>query len=176
MREFGYPEFDENGVMRLCDDQGGMMQNIAVHRLVSYENEFFMPHEEMAIVLIEGDVTFTWDDGWGRKYADARRGSCIDDPAYCLHVPRGVEVSVYANGPERNRHEILVQSTENKEIFEPKLYTPENTRRETFGQGRFEGKAVRTVSTFFDYGSAPYSNMVCGEILIPQGGWSSYPP
>jgi len=172
MREFGYPAFDENGVMQLCDDQSDMLMKISVYRL-EYDDDptFFMPEEEMAIVLVEGHVVFYWNDGWYDKSEVACR-DCIYDPAYCLHVPRNTKVRVVIREPS----EILVQSTKNPQKFVPQFYTPSNTRRDTFGQGQFEGKAVRTVTTFFDYESAPYSNMVCGEILIPQGGWSSYPP
>ena len=176
MREFGYPVFDEKGVMQLCDDQSDMLMNISVYRL-EYDRgiTFYLPDAEMAIVLIEGYVELSWNhEGFERGWQQVRRDSCINDPAWCLHVPRNTRVNVIGMGQELA--EILVQSTENKEKFEPKFYTPSNTRRETFGQGQFEGKAVRTVTTLFDYASAPYSNMVCGEILIPQGGWSSYPP
>jgi len=171
MQEFGYPAFDAQGVMPLCDDKSNMLQNIAVYRLdlggvLSLESS----DEEMAIVLIEGHVHIEWESN--DFYAD--RPSCIDDPAYCLHVCRGTFVHIASH--KEGIAEILVQSTKNDREFPAKFYTPSDTRRDTFGQGQFEGKAVRTVTTFFDYASAPYSNMVCGEILIPQGGWSSYPP
>ncbi|MDR1464708.1 MAG: 5-deoxy-glucuronate isomerase [Oscillospiraceae bacterium] len=156
-----------------------MLQNITVYRLDVDENRrFYSDTEEMAFLLLEGEAQFDWDDGLTPKTEQARRPSCIDDPAYCLHVPRGVQVSAsnISGRGDQKPCEVLVQSTGNPDRFAPVFYTPETTRRETFGQGQFEGKAQRTVSTFFDYDSAPYSNMVCGEILIPQGGWSSYPP
>jgi len=178
-KEFGYPQFieqDDFDIMRLTntvDLYPNMLQNIAVYRMAEDEDRtFLLPEEELAVLLIEGHVRLCWHDGWERKQGDVCRPSCIDDPAYCLHVPCGVEVKIIA----LESSEILVQSTENPRAFPAKFYTPENTRRDTFGKGQFEGKAQRTVSTFFDYESAPYSNMVCGEILIPQGGWSSYPP
>ena len=177
--EFGYPAFDENDVMPLCDDQSDMLMNIAVYRIPwTGSRDFYSEEEEMALLLIEGDAQFNWDDGFISKAEQVQRPSCINDPGYCLHVPKGVQVSVDNISSYGNEKpcELLVQSTANKELFEPKFYTPETTRRDTFGQGQFESKAQRTVSTFFDYASAPYSNMVCGEILIPQGGWSSYPP
>ncbi|MCL2494055.1 MAG: 5-deoxy-glucuronate isomerase [Oscillospiraceae bacterium] len=185
MQEFGYPMFNAQCVMPLTntiDLYPNMLMDITVHRLGFGESvSFHLPDQELAIVLIEGEVQFDWDDGFAPKMEQVRRPSCIDDPSYCLHVPKGVRVSVsdissWEDKDSGKTSEILVQSTENKNSFEPKFYTPENTRRETFGQGQFEGKAERTVTTFFDYESAPYSNMVCGEILIPQGGWSSYPP
>ena len=175
MQEFGYPEFDENGVMPFCDDKSDMLQNITVYRRNTGQDlEWYSETEECAIVLIEGCISFYWAQGGNETNADMTvRDSCIDNPAYCLHVSKGTRVIIYV---ERDDTEFLVQSTKNDHEFPAKFYTPENTRRDTFGQGQFEGKAVRTVTTFFDYESAPYSNMVCGEILIPQGGWSSYPP
>jgi len=171
--EFGYPVFDARGAMPLTNTTDlcpGMLQNITVHRLaLAVPLRLRSAEEETAIVLIGGHVRFCWAD----NAEDASRPSCINDPAFCLHVCRGTSVQIMALDENT---EILVQSTKNDREFEPKFYTPENTRRETFGEGQFEGKALRTVTTFFDYASAPYSNMVCGEILIPQGGWSSYPP
>ena len=172
--EFGCPSFDADGVMPLTNTVDlcpHMLQNITVYRLgPGGALELHMPEEEMAVLLIEGRCRFEYPNGC----VDARRKSCIDDPAYCLHVPRGMFVRVIAQG--QSSSEILVQSTKNGRDFPPVFYTPETTQRQTFGQGQFEGKAQRTVSTFFDIENAPYSNMVCGEILIPQGGWSSYPP
>lgn len=180
--EFGYPEFQHirhnewntehfMPLTNTTDLYPNMMMNITVHQLAQQEELTFCTHdEEMAFVLIEGHVCFCFPD----ESREAKRASCIDDFGYCLHVSALTEVCIVNWG--KTTAEILVQSTKNKEPFEPVFYTPATTRRETFGQGQFEGKAQRTVSTFFDYASAPYSNMVCGEILIPQGGWSSYPP
>ena len=170
-KEFGYPVF-ENDRMPLTntvDLHPDMMMNIVVYRLNPGDVfSLSLDEWEIAVVLIEGCVQFEWD---GNEVL-ANRPSCIDDPAYCLHYCCGASVRIEAQAES----ELLIQSAENKRKFPTMLYTPENTRRDTFGQGQFEGKAQRTVSTFFDYESAPYSNMVCGEILIPQGGWSSYPP
>ena len=177
--EFRCPEFDAQGVMQLCDAQSDMLMNITVYRLEFDESKsFYSDTEEMAFLLIEGEVQWNWDDGFTPKMEFAQRPNCVEYPGYCLHVPKGVRVYVgnVSGWDDRKPCEILVQTTENKEIFEPQFYTPENTRRETFGKGQFEGKAERTVSTFFDIKNAPDSNMVMGELLAPQGGWSSYPP
>ncbi|MCL2105537.1 MAG: 5-deoxy-glucuronate isomerase [Oscillospiraceae bacterium] len=167
--EFGYPEFNANGGMPLTNTTGlypNMLMNITVHQIEAGKSmRLGFADEEMAVLLIEGEVVF-------EDFGTAARASCINDPAYCLHVSKGVTVNVRAD----KASEILVQSTKNDREFPAVFYTPENTRRDTFGQGQFGGKAQRTVSTFFDIANAPYSNMVCGEILVPQGGWSSYPP
>ncbi|MDR1928362.1 MAG: 5-deoxy-glucuronate isomerase [Oscillospiraceae bacterium] len=170
--EFGYPAFDANGVMPLTNTKDlypNMLQNITVYRLAAGQTWVRrLPDEETAVLLLEGGLRFAWEN----ERREARRPSVIADPAFCLHVCRDVELRLTA----LEESEILVQSAQNEKAFAGVFYSPENTRCETFGQGQFAGKAQRTVRTFFDYESAAYSNMVCGEILVPQGGWSSYPP
>jgi len=166
--EFGYLK---PGAGQLCKSDSNMMMNITVHRLdPGGVLELHKSDEEMAVLLMEGDCSF---EGPG-LHQNVVRKSCIDDPGYCLHVCRDNHVQVL------NHYncvtEILVQTTKNDRDFEPQFYTPENTRRDTFGKGQFDGKAERSVTTYFDIHNAPYSNMVCGEIVQPQGGWSSYPP
>ena len=56
------------------------------------------------------------------------------------------------------------------------FYRPEDCRDDIFGGDKLEGKMKRTVRTVFDYSNAPYSNMVNGEVINHQGGWSSYTP
>jgi Uncharacterized enzyme involved in inositol metabolism len=169
---FGCPGFDAGGEKVLTGIHGpfeNMMMNITVYRMEKGKSVTFSPREEeMALLLIQGDVKYSWE---GRSVT-ARRGDFFTEGATCLHVCRDVPVTVTAGAES----EILVQSTPNDKVFESVLYTPDNCGEETFGQDQFEGKAQRTVRTFFDYHTAPYSNMVMGEILVPQGGWSSYPP
>jgi 5-deoxy-glucuronate isomerase len=169
---FGYPEFDKDGKKILTRTSGPFsetMMNISVYRMEQGKSLLFSsPDEETAILLINGNVTFKWLN----KIVTGKRHNFIQDGATCLHVCKGVAVTVLAN----ESSEILVQSTANERAFECKLYTPENCVEETFGKNQFEGKAERSVRTFFDYSTAPYSNMVMGEIIVPQGGWSSYPP
>jgi 5-deoxy-glucuronate isomerase len=169
---FGYPEFNQQGVKVLTRTQGAyaeMMMNITVYRMGKGESiSFLLTEEETAILLIQGSVSFFWQ----QSKAAAVRADFFTQGATCLHVCKGVPVTVTA----AEQSEVLLQSTVNDRIFESKLYTPENCGEQTFGKNQFEGKAQRTVRTFFDYHTAPYSNMVMGEILVPQGGWSSYPP
>lgn len=169
---FGYPEFDEEGKKVLTSTQGryaDSMMNISVYRMKKGKTlSFHDLKQETAFLLVEGSITFEWQG----KSEPAKRGSFLKDGAYCLHVCRDVPVKITAGEDS----ELLVQSTENNRTFDSKFYTPQNCVEETFGKDQFEGKAQRTVRTFFDYHTAPYSNMVMGEIIIPQGGWSSYPP
>ncbi|MCI1965249.1 MAG: 5-deoxy-glucuronate isomerase [Oscillospiraceae bacterium] len=169
---FGYPEFDRSGKKILTRTEGPFadtMMNITSYRMEKGESiSLYSDSEESAALLIQGDVVFTWPDG----SALASRENFLEQGAFCLHVAKGVKATVTAI----SQSEVLVQKTENDKEFECKLYTPQNCVEETFGQSQFDGKAQRTVRTFFDYHTAPYSNMVMGEIIVPQGGWSSYPP
>jgi len=169
---FGYPEFNVNGEKILTTTQGDysdMLMNISAFHMKSGEiREFCKPSEEMAILLIKGEVTFSWD-----KYSEtARRADCFEDGAYCLHVCSNSKVTVKA----QSETEILVQSTENDREFPLKYYEPKDITIQIFGEGLCADTAVRSVSTIFDYNTAPYSNLVIGEIISRQGGWSSYIP
>ena len=170
--EFAYPEFDTNGVKilsRAGDAENDMMMNITVYRMKAGEERAFLREkEEMAVLLVTGDVTFGWND----QTKTGHRDSFIEEGPYCLHTPKGVAVTVRANFDS----EVLVQTTENLRNFDPVFYRPEDCRDDIFGLDVFDNKMKRTVRTVFDYKNAPYSNMVNGEVINHQGGWSSYTP
>ena len=170
--EFAYPEFDVNGVKILScsgDAENDMMMNITVYRMKAGEERVFLSeNEETAVLLVTGDVTFGWEGNSHR----GTRGSFITEGPHCLHVCRGMSVTVKAEGDS----EVLVQSTENDRDFPAVFYRPEDCRDDIFGGDKLEGKMKRTVRTVFDYANAPYSNMVNGEVINHQGGWSSYTP
>lgn len=170
-KPFSYPEF-ENGVKVLStagDAENDMMMNIRIYRMTAgQEHTFFCETEEMAILLVLGDVTLQWNG----QCASGHRDSFIEEGPYCLHVPKGISVMVHANADS----EIIVQSTENEREFQPVFYRPEDCRDDIFGLDVFDNKMKRTVRTVFDYKNAPYSNMVNGEVINHQGGWSSYTP
>ena len=171
-KSFGYPEFDENVVKvlsRAGDAVNDMMMNITVYRMKAGEERAFLREkEEMAVLLVTGDVTFSWNG----QTKTGHRDSFIEEGPYCLHTPKGVAVTVRANFDS----EVLVQTTENLRNFDPVFYRPEDCRDDIFGLDVFDNKMKRTVRTVFDYKNSPYSNMVNGEVINHQGGWSSYTP
>ena len=171
-KPFAYPEFDENGVKvlsRAGDAVNDMMMNITVYRMKAGEERAFLREkEEMAVLLVTGDVTFSWPG----QTRTGHRDSFIEEGPYCLHTPKGVAVTVRANFDS----EVLVQTTENLRNFDPVFYRPEDCRDDIFGLDVFDNKMKRTVRTVFDYKNSPYSNMVNGEVINHQGGWSSYTP
>ena len=118
---------------------------------------FYSETEETAVLLVLGAVEF----GWNGNCRKGTRDSFIDQGPYCLHVSRGVTVTVRAEADS----EVLVQSTENDGDFPPVFYRPEDCRDDIFGKDVFDNKMKRTVRTVFDYSNAPYSNMVNGEVI-----------
>ena len=170
--EFAYPEFDSKGVKilsRAGDESNDMMMNITVYRMKAGEERTFRyDAEEMAVLLVLGDVIWRWADQEER----GKRESFILEGPHCLHVCKGVSVTVKAEADS----EILVQTTENEREFASVFYRPADCRDDIFGGDKLEGKMKRTVRTVFDYKNAPYSNMVNGEVINHQGGWSSYTP
>ncbi len=168
---FFYPEF-VNGKKVLSEINGlnrSMMMNIAVYKMNSGEAlSFCLPSEEMAVLLVEGEITFNYE---GKSEKVSRAGMFIEGPS-ALHVPKNVIVSVTAGKDS----EIVVQSTENDGLFPSKLYCPADCDSFVSCDGRWENTAVRDVVTVFDYNTAPYSNMVLGEVYARQGRWWSYIP
>lgn len=169
---FGYPEKDSSGQTVITDTVGNyknMLMDISVFSLKNGDIKSFLDEKkETAILLLTGEITFEWNGNTRR----VTRKDFFTDGAYCLHFSKNTAVTVTASADS----EILVQQTENEREFESVFYEPNNYRDEIFGRDLCDDVAVRRVTTFFDYDNAPYSNMVCGEIMSNQGCWSSYIP
>ncbi|MBQ7263162.1 MAG: 5-deoxy-glucuronate isomerase [Synergistaceae bacterium] len=130
---------------------------------------FDEPEDELALDLLTGRATFAWDGE--RREVD--RPDTFGHAAWCLHVCRGTRVVVEAV----ERTEIYVQRTDNDRTFPARLYGPDDIMIQHAGAGgELKGCTRRDIQTFFDYESAPWSNMVLGEVLSWPGKWSSYPP
>lgn len=168
---FLYPKF-KNGIKVLTRTYGRtapMLQNITVYRLAAGESvEFLEPDMESAILLVEGEITFFYED----KSETAKRSGVFTEPPTCLHVSRNTAVAVTASAPT----EILVQSTENDKDFPPKLIRKEDTVSFVSCKGKWEDTAVREVVDLINIKLAPYSNMVLGEVYARQGRWWSFAP
>ena len=169
---FGYPVFDENGKKTLTTTDGlykDMLMNIDVYKMKSGDTlEFYDKKQEQAILLVQGEVEYKWESE-SRK---VKRECFIKESLYCLHVSNSKKVSITAFADT----EILVQATFNDKEFDSVFYTPADCVDAIAGSNLCGGTATRTVRTAFDYKNAPYSNMVLGEIIGHQGGWSSYIP
>ncbi len=169
---FSYPEFDKNGIKTLCEMgkiQPEMNMTIRVKKFT--ENEKFTLSDEKcetAFLLLKGEAQISWLD---RSEKISRENPFVKTP-YCLHVPKGIEVTIVA----KEGTEILIEQTDNERDFAPVFYTPDDILYQEFGKGQWEGTGYRICSTVFDYDNAPYSNLVLGEVFNQPGRWSSYPP
>ncbi|MCL2023691.1 MAG: 5-deoxy-glucuronate isomerase [Oscillospiraceae bacterium] len=169
---FGYPQFNGKGEKILTTYEGdysNMLMDIRVYRLRTGERRrFFFQEEECAVLLQAGDITLAYEGNENR----CRRKDVFSEGLWCLHVCFGVEVVVTANMDSQ----ILVQRTHNAHTFASKLYSPQDAPWQSVCKGMFDDTANRRVSTVFDHSTAPYSNMVIGEVLNDSGNWSGYIP
>ncbi len=167
-----YTPFDENGIRLLCEigkKQPEMLMTVKVKLFKDNETlEVVSDTLETAFLILKGSAEITWQ---GKTEKMSRRDPFEKTP-YCLHVPRGIPVSITA----AEGTEILIQQTENDIDYAPVFYKPEEILYQEFGKGQWGGAGHRICSTVFDYDNAPYSNMVLGEVFNQPGKWSSYPP
>ncbi|NCA66540.1 MAG: hypothetical protein EOM87_00600, partial [Clostridia bacterium] len=168
---FTYPEF-ENGIQILSNTEHinkDMLMDISVYKLRKGERiEFFDEIKETAVLLLKGTISLEYENTAIR----AIRRDMFGYLPTCLHFCREKQVACIAESDT----EILVQKTDNARAFDTKLYLPKDVETFTSCGGKWEDTARREVITIFDYINAPYSNMVLGEIMVPQGRWFSYIP
>ncbi|MGM0502392.1 MAG: 5-deoxy-glucuronate isomerase [Bacillota bacterium] len=162
--EYGY-----NKITELDGKYSTMLMDVGVLKLKKGE-EFnnLSPEKEAAFLLIEGKVSFKWEN----NQENAERESSFDEEPWVLHVSKNTEVKIEALADS----EVLVQKTRNENDFGSVFYKPEDCRVDMFGDGLMNNTATRKVRTVFDYETAPYSNMVMGESITYPGKWSSFPP
>ncbi|MDR3186409.1 MAG: 5-deoxy-glucuronate isomerase [Christensenellaceae bacterium] len=169
---FIYPNFDATGkktISKMTGKTSFALQDISIHHVRSGKTLcVYSPKMETAILLIKGAVSFSYDN----KKTLAERKNMFSDSPVCLHIPRDMQVDISSSADS----EILLQSTLNSNAFQYKLYTAENINSFISCSGKWENTAVRDVVTIFDYETAPYSNMVIGEVYARTGRWWSYIP
>lgn len=172
LKVFGYPEFDASGekILTAYDNEyAHQLMDIRVYRMKAGEvREFEKPAEETAVLLLKGKVTYRWED----REETVSRKDVFTEGLYALHTSKGIHIKITAETDA----EILVQSTHNDRDFASKFYGPQDAPWKYSAKGMFGGTAQRQVSTVFDYSTAPYSNMVLGEVLNDRGNWSGYIP
>ena len=170
---FGYPQFDGSGEKLLTTYDGpyrDMLMDIRVFKLQSGAAKTLRyDGEETAILLLRGKLTFEWE---GNTQLATRKDVFTDGP-WALHVPCGVEVRLQT---QEDDTEVIIQRTHNTTKFASQLYCPEDAPWNDVCRGKFGDTANRMVNTLFDYSTAPYSNMVLGEVLNDRGNWSGYIP
>lgn len=169
---FSTPKFNSNGVQTVASTSGrnkDMLMDVTVHKLKCGEEIYIKDdRQETAVLLMSGRVLLDYDG----TVCEIVRENMFKDLPSCLHFCLGKEVVVTA----LTDAEILIQGTDNEKTFDTKLYLPKDIEVFTSCGDKWEGTARREVITVFDYFNAPYSNMVLGEIFVPQGRWYSFIP
>lgn len=162
--EFGY-----NGITEMDGKYSDMLMDFGILRLDAGQVIVDRDNKERAFLLITGAVEFEWED----CKVTAKRTSCFDEEPWCLHVPPRVSVRVSAI---KGGTEVSVHRTTNDQLFEARLFTPEDCRVEQRGAGTMKEMATRIARTIFDKSNREDSNLVLGEAVTFPGRWSSYPP
>ncbi len=168
---FSHPQFNEIGTKILASNSGinkELMMDISIHRLQKGEELLIEEQDvETAILLLQGKIEFEYD----QNLYQVSRESVFSQLPTCLHLCSGTTVIVMA----MDNAEILVQSAYNNHEFRPRLYLPQDIKTTTIQESGQE-TAEKNIFTIFDYYNAPYSNMVLGEMIVPDGKWSESSP
>ncbi len=171
-KQFGYPQYNQDDEKILTTYKGeysDMLMDIKLKKLSEGEEIVICKNEEETAVLLQnGNVDFTFND----KMHNATREDVFSQGPYCVHVCKNTKLTIKA----LKKSQILIQSTHNDNEFDAKIYMPKDAPWIYSGKNLFGNMAKRRVNTIFDYESAPYSNMVIGEVINDRGNWSSYIP
>ncbi|MDR0697243.1 MAG: 5-deoxy-glucuronate isomerase [Christensenellaceae bacterium] len=169
---FLYPKFNADNIKILSESAGPtheMLQDICIQLLnknmvktIGYNSK------ETAVLLIKGSIQLIYDD----QVFNATRADFFKDLPVCIHFSHNTKIKVLA----LEDSEILIQSTFNNNIFPTEVFHSDKLRCTVSCKDKWENTAVRNVITIIDHYSAPHSNMVLGEVLVPQGRWWSYIP
>ena len=124
---------------------------------------------ETAWLLMSGSV----HGNVGGKDFSLERKSLFDESSSCIHVSANTDISIHCESDT----EFTVYSCDNDKEFDGRIYSPEDVNNEPRGKGQVNDRCLRYVRTIFDGTNAPPdAELVLGEVITFQGGWSSYPP
>ena len=150
-----------------AEDNTGI--SLAVLKLAEGESMRFDTEMETAWLLMSGNVH---GRAGGKPFALART-SLFDESSSCIHVSANTAVEIHCTAET----EFTLYRCDNRREFAPCVYRPENVANEPRGKGQVNDRCLRYVRTIFDATNAPAeAELVLGEVVTFQGGWSSYPP
>lgn len=142
---------------------------LEVVKLAAGESLATTVERETAWLLMNGEVSGTISD----TSFSFNRSSLFDESSSCFHVSAGTEISIQCKVDT----EFTVYSCNNSKAFAPRVFQPSNVANEPRGKGQVNNRCLRYVRTIFDgSNSDPNTELVLGEVITFQGGWSSYPP
>lgn len=164
----GFPK-GRTTITRYDDDEDNTRISLDVLRAAAGQVVQLTTEMETAWLLMYGRV----HGEVGDKQFTLERGSLFDESPSCIHVSANAEVEIHCDSDT----EFTVYSCDNIRQFEARIYRPQDVANEPRGKGQVNDRCLRYVRTIFDGTNAPSdAELVLGEVITFQGGWSSYPP
>lgn len=156
-------------VIRLEDDEDGMPISFDVHKMAAGESIALTTECETAWLLMDGHIS----GELGGQAFELDRNSLFDESSSCLHASAGTDLRLHCHRDT----ELTVYRCDNDKPFAARVFKPEDVANEPRGKGQVGDRCLRYVRTIFDgRNSDPNTELVLGEVVTFQGGWSSYPP
>jgi 5-deoxy-glucuronate isomerase len=162
--KYGY-----NSIIEMNGKHSNALMDFGVFKLRKGQKIVDTVSKERAFLLISGEVEIEWE---GQKIG-VKRFSCFYEGPWCLHVPSNVPVKIECLDLDS---EISVYKTNNEQLFDSRLFGPEDCKAEMLGAGTMNEMATRVVRTIFNKTNREKSNLLLGETINFPGKWSSYPP
>ena len=146
-----------------------MMMDIRLFRMKTGDVKCFKkPEEETAILLLQGKLTLCW----AGQEKQVSRGKTCGQKGCGACMCAGIRKFPYRRIPMMWKFwyslRIIIA------IFRQNFTRPADIPWEERCRGKYGDTAKRKVTTIFDYETAPYSNMVLGEIMNDPGNWCGY--
>jgi 5-deoxy-glucuronate isomerase len=156
-------------IVRHEDDPDQMPISLDVLKLAAGESLRLDTAFETAFLLMDGKVSGTVA---GNSF-EFERHSLFDESSSCLHVSAASRVELLAMSDS----EFTVYYCANPRPFAARVFHPGDVANEPRGKGQVGDRCLRYVRTIFDGRNSPAeAELVLGEVITFQGGWSSYPP
>lgn len=156
-------------IVRHEDDEDQMPISLDVLKLAAGEALSMPTEHETAFLLMDGKVQGS-ANGQAFRF---ERHSLFDESSSCVHMSAGTKLEIRAEADS----EFTVYYVDNRKPFDPQIYQPEDVANEPRGKGQVGDRCLRYVRTIFDGNNSPANaELVLGEVITFQGGWSSYPP
>jgi 5-deoxy-glucuronate isomerase len=157
---------DPDLILSVTPEQAGWDYiSFQVRRLAAGEEWSFSSGEnELAIVILTGDVTVTSNRG---EWRGLEREDVFASAAVALYLPRQTDFTITA----ARDSEFAVTWVPTDEDHEPWLIRPEDVPVSVRGGDNVS----RQINDLLPPGS-PVHRLVLVEVYTPSGNWSSYPP
>lgn len=156
-------------IVRHEDDADQMPISLDVLKLAAGETLTLVADYETAWLLMDGKVS---GSASGQDFSFERH-SLFDESSSCVHVSAGTAIKIRAASDA----EFTVYYCNNHKPFAARIFQPADVANEPRGKGQVGDRCLRYVRTIFDGTNSPdNAELVLGEVITFQGGWSSYPP